>query len=146
MRHTCGEPDEVVRRSWVAVPPPFPGHMWTQHGCFAYKANPDAHDQASENDRLSFMGGGIYLDFVKLTTRTEGPHGAHGRTCGEPEKIELSPVHRIFYHCFQATMYATMAGQIKANRDHVSASVYTQTTDLERECDGCVRGTLRSRV
>lgn len=56
------------------------GHMWTPSGCFAYKANPDSHDQA--------------------------------------------------------TMYIGMAGTIKSNRDHISASVYTQTTDLERECDG----------
>ena len=56
------------------------GHMWTPSGCFAYKANKDAHDQA--------------------------------------------------------TMYAGMAATITSNRDHISASVYTQTTDLERECDG----------
>jgi len=56
------------------------GHMWTPHGCFAYKENANAHDQA--------------------------------------------------------TMYAGMAGTIESNRDHISASVYTQTTDLEMECDG----------
>ena len=29
-----------------------------------------------------------------------------------------------------------MAGTIASRTDHVSASVYTQTTDVELECDG----------
>ena len=34
---------------------------------------------------------GIFLDFVRLTTRT--PHGAYvGRTYGEPNEIELAPI------------------------------------------------------
>merc|ERR1711990_461601 len=57
-----------------------PGHMWTEHGCFAYQKNSDPADQAS--------------------------------------------------------VYVKMAGQIQSRMDHVSASVYTQTTDLENECDG----------
>ena len=36
----------------------------------------------------------------------------------------------------EADAYIKMAGQIQARVDHVSASVYTQTTDLELECDG----------
>merc|ERR1719231_1485514 len=36
----------------------------------------------------------------------------------------------------EATTYIKMAGQIQSRVDHVSASVYTQTTDLELECDG----------
>ena len=36
----------------------------------------------------------------------------------------------------QAVMYAGMAKTIQGNKDHISASVYTQTTDLENECDG----------
>ena len=36
---------------------------------------------------------GIFLDFVWLTTRTEGPHGAYmGRTCGESDEIELTAI------------------------------------------------------
>ena len=42
----------------------------------------------------------ICLDFVGLTTRSEGPHGAYvrgakrnmGRTCGEPDGIELTAI------------------------------------------------------
>lgn len=36
----------------------------------------------------------------------------------------------------EAEAYIKMAGQIEGRVDHVSASVYTQTTDLELECDG----------
>jgi hypothetical protein len=36
----------------------------------------------------------------------------------------------------EANIYVKMAGQIQANADHIFASVYTQTTDLENECDG----------
>jgi len=36
----------------------------------------------------------------------------------------------------EAATYIKMAGQIQSRVDHVSASVYTQTTDLELECDG----------
>lgn len=36
----------------------------------------------------------------------------------------------------EATTYINMASTIKSNSDHISASVYTQTTDLENECDG----------
>lgn len=36
----------------------------------------------------------------------------------------------------EADLYIKMAGQIQGRVDHVSASVYTQTTDLELECDG----------
>jgi len=36
----------------------------------------------------------------------------------------------------QSGMYVNMTEQIQANRDHISATVYTQTTDLENECDG----------
>jgi hypothetical protein len=36
----------------------------------------------------------------------------------------------------QANLYITMVGQLYGYRDDVSASVYTQTTDLENECDG----------
>lgn len=35
-----------------------------------------------------------------------------------------------------ATTYIKMAATIQSQVDHVSASVYTQTTDLELECDG----------
>lgn len=33
----------------------------------------------------------------------------------------------------EASTYVRMAEKIKANADHISASVYTQTTDLENE-------------
>ena len=36
----------------------------------------------------------------------------------------------------EAEAYIKMAVQIEGRVDHVSASVYTQTTDLELECDG----------
>ena len=36
----------------------------------------------------------------------------------------------------EAEAYIKMAAQIEGRVDHVSASVYTQTTDLELECDG----------
>merc|ERR1719272_2920394 len=36
----------------------------------------------------------------------------------------------------EASTYIKMAGQLQNNSDHISASVYTQTTDLELECDG----------
>ena len=36
----------------------------------------------------------------------------------------------------EATTYIGMAAKIEAAVDHVSASVYTQTTDVELECDG----------
>eukprot|EP00041_Stephanoeca_diplocostata_P000687 m.16204 g.16204 ORF g.16204 m.16204 type:complete len:821 (+) comp10918_c0_seq2:311-2773(+) len=36
----------------------------------------------------------------------------------------------------QANKYIAFAQQIASRVDHLSASVYTQTTDLERECDG----------
>lgn len=34
----------------------------------------------------------------------------------------------------EASTYVQMAAKIEAMADHVSASVYTQTTDLENEC------------
>merc|ERR1719359_1596646 len=36
----------------------------------------------------------------------------------------------------EAAKYVEMAKTIESRVDHVSASVYTQTTDLELECDG----------
>merc|ERR1712039_784560 len=36
----------------------------------------------------------------------------------------------------EAGKYVAMAATIKSRVDHVSASVYTQTTDVELECDG----------
>merc|ERR1719160_882343 len=36
----------------------------------------------------------------------------------------------------EASKYVEMAKTIESRVDHVSASVYTQTTDLELECDG----------
>merc|ERR550514_1100847 len=36
----------------------------------------------------------------------------------------------------EADKYIAMAKTIASRVDHVSASVYTQTTDLELECDG----------
>jgi hypothetical protein len=36
----------------------------------------------------------------------------------------------------EASIYISMAKTIESRVDHVSASVYTQTTDLELECDG----------
>lgn len=36
----------------------------------------------------------------------------------------------------EADTYASMAASIVKNRQHVSASVYTQITDVELECDG----------
>jgi len=36
----------------------------------------------------------------------------------------------------EASTFITMAAQIQSRVDHISASVYTQTTDLELECDG----------
>merc|ERR1719171_1657937 len=36
----------------------------------------------------------------------------------------------------EASSYITMAASIQSRVDHVSASVYTQTTDVELECDG----------
>lgn len=36
----------------------------------------------------------------------------------------------------EATKYIEMAASLKARADHISASVYTQTTDVELECDG----------
>lgn len=36
----------------------------------------------------------------------------------------------------EANLYNQMAAKIEANADHISASVYTQTTDVENECDG----------
>ena len=35
---------------------------------------------------------GIFLDFARLSTRTEGPRGAYVRPCGEPNEIELTPI------------------------------------------------------
>ena len=40
---------------------------------------------------------GIFLDFVRLTTRA--PY-AMGHTCGEPNEIELTATHRLFYRSF----------------------------------------------
>jgi len=36
----------------------------------------------------------------------------------------------------EAATYVKMAATIASRVDHVSASVYTQTTDVELECDG----------
>ena len=36
----------------------------------------------------------------------------------------------------EASTYVKMASTIQSRVDHVSAAVYTQTTDLELECDG----------
>jgi len=36
----------------------------------------------------------------------------------------------------EASTYVKMAATIASRVDHVSASVYTQTTDVELECDG----------
>lgn len=36
----------------------------------------------------------------------------------------------------EATTYIKMAATLQSRVDHISASVYTQTTDLELECDG----------
>merc|ERR1711976_959884 len=36
----------------------------------------------------------------------------------------------------EASKYVEMAKTIESRVDHVSASVYTQTTDLELKCDG----------
>lgn len=36
----------------------------------------------------------------------------------------------------QASKYVEMALTLESRVDHISASVYTQTTDLENECDG----------
>ena len=44
----------------------------------------------SRKRAVIFSGGGIFLDFVRLTTRTPRPMGVH-RTCGEPDEIELTP-------------------------------------------------------
>ena len=36
----------------------------------------------------------------------------------------------------EASAYIKMAATIQGRVDHVSAAVYTQTTDVELECDG----------
>jgi len=36
----------------------------------------------------------------------------------------------------EASLYVKMASQLRAMVEHVGASVYTQTTDVELECDG----------
>ena len=36
----------------------------------------------------------------------------------------------------EASTYVGMAKTLESRVDHISASVYTQTTDLELECDG----------
>jgi hypothetical protein len=36
----------------------------------------------------------------------------------------------------EASTYVKMAATIQSRVDHISASVYTQTTDVELECDG----------
>ena len=41
---------------------------------------------------------GIFLGFVGLATRAEGPHGGvTHRTCGEPNEIELTATHGLLY-------------------------------------------------
>merc|ERR1712099_73715 len=39
-------------------------------------------------------------------------------------------------HADEAAKYIQMAKTIESRVDHMSASVYTQTTDVELECDG----------
>ena len=58
---------------------------------------------------------GIFLDFVRLTTRTEGPHGA-GRTCGEPDERELTAIGVAFdgsrTHCSAYKYCAKVYGYV----------------------------------
>lgn len=46
----------------------------------------------------------------------------------------------------QANIYVSYAQDIASRVDHLSASVYTQTTDLERECDGFLNYDRTSKV
>ena len=42
---------------------------------------------------------GIFLDFVRLTTHAEGPHGCVTHcTCGGPDEIELTGAQGLLYH------------------------------------------------
>ena len=48
----------------------------------------------------------------------------------------LCPDVSLLWLTVQADKYVEMAAKIQSEVDHVSASVYTQTTDVELECDG----------
>ena len=54
------------------------GHMWTPHGCFAYKANPTAHDQATTYAPFTlppfhpFLCNGEKIEFVYLIATMPG--------------------------------------------------------------------------
>ena len=95
---------------------------------------PKPCSEATYNSRFSFPSFDLFL-YRCLHIRTRSPLDLAARF-GRPNACHTY-LH-VETPAEEAATYVKMMKAFEENADHVSVSVYTQTTDVELECDGFV--------
>ena len=110
LHRTCGEPNEI---ELTPIGVELNGHHqakrrgpspWRPTSATTRATSTRASSRTARQRSGNIFRVDIFLDFVRLTTRAEGPHGAHARGA-KRNRSDHSRAHRLFYRSFSGRIY-----------------------------------------